>query len=269
MTMSNARRPVTSADLHQALRGNQLTLAYQPKIALDTQRMIGVEALARWLHPQLGPIPPSDFIPLAEEGDLINPLTEWAVATAAADWTEWRGHGLMLNVAVNISARNLDRLDFPDTVAEICRAGGMPCEHLAIELTESATQGAVNLLDTLTRFRIKGMDIALDDFGTGYSSLAQLQQLPFSDLKIDRSFVMRADTSKDCRVIVRTVIDLAHNLGLRAIAEGVETEIASQMLTDFGCDQAQGYVFARPVPARDLCDWAFRQEPIARTQRVS
>ena len=107
-----------------------------------------------------------------------------------------------------------------------------------------------------------------DDFGTGYSSLAQLQRLPFSDLKIDKSFVMRADISKDCRVIVRAVIDLAHNLGLRAIAEGIETEIAKDMLTDFGCDQAQGYFIARPMPARDLCDWAFRHAPAEQAKRA-
>jgi EAL domain-containing protein (putative c-di-GMP-specific phosphodiesterase class I) len=135
----------------------------------------------------------------------------------------------------------------------------MPCEYLTVELTESATQGVVELLDTLTRCRIKGMKISLDDFGTGYSSLMQLQQLPFSDLKIDKSFVIGAATSRDNSIIVRAVIDLAHNLGLQATAEGVETEEIKAMLSDFGCDAAQGYLFARPMPAADLLEWTRRQ----------
>lgn len=256
MTGKSAKPAITSADLAKALLAGDLTLAYQPKIALPTNTLVGVEALARWQHESYGAISPIDFIPLAERSGLIQALTEWVLDAAASDWTLWRQHGLTTNVAVNISAKNLDRLEFPDVIAAICARHGMPCEHLTVELTESATQGVVELLDTLTRCRLKGMKISLDDFGTGYSSLVQLQQLPFSDLKIDKSFVIGSETSRDNSVIVRAVIDLAHNLGLEATAEGVETEGMKAMLTDFGCDAAQGFLIARPMPAADLLGWA-------------
>lgn len=251
------------ADLAKALVADDLRLAYQPKIALETGELVGVEALARWQH-ETGTISPAEFIPLAEESGLIQALSEWVLDTAAADWSAWQAQGLTTNVAVNISAKNLNRLEFPDVIASICHRREMPCEHLTVELTESATQGVIELLDTLTRCRIKGMKLSLDDFGTGYSSLVQLQQLPFSDLKIDKSFVIGSATSKDSSIIVRAVIDLAHNLGLQATAEGVETEEIKTMLTDFGCDAAQGYLFARPMPAADLLEWARRQPAAVR-----
>jgi len=197
------------ADLARALLASELTLAYQPKIALDTGDLAGVEALARWQH-ESGPIGPDDFIPLAEKSGLIQALTEWVVDRAVEDWAGWRSRGLTTNIAVNVSAINLNRLEFPDIIASICRRRGMPCENLTVELTESATQSMVELLDTLTRCRLKSMKISLDDFGTGYSSLIQLQQLPFSDLKIDKSFVIGAVSSRDNSIIVRAVIDLAH-----------------------------------------------------------
>jgi EAL domain-containing protein (putative c-di-GMP-specific phosphodiesterase class I) len=257
MPIGPKNRGVDLDDFAEALEIGGLTVVYQPKIALPSDQIVGVEALARWLHPEFGPVSPAEFIPLAESSDLINPFTEWVVATAAADWVVWRQRGLTTNIAVNVSAKNLDRLEFPDIVAGICSGFEMPCSDLTIELTESATQGAIKLLDTLTRFRIKGIGISLDDFGTGYASLTQLQQLPFSDLKIDKSFVTNADTSKDCRAIVRALIDLAHMLDLKVIAEGVETEPVRDLLIDYQCDLAQGYHFARPMAASALVDWVF------------
>jgi EAL domain-containing protein (putative c-di-GMP-specific phosphodiesterase class I) len=254
---AKSKKPVLGAtDLARALVDNNLVLAYQPKIALDSGNLVGVEALVRWHHAAHGIIGPAEFIPLAENTGLIQSLTEWVLAAAAKDWMIWNAQELTTNIAVNVSAKNLNRLEFPDIIAAICERHGMPCSHLTIELTESASQGVVELLDTLTRCRIKGMKLSLDDFGTGYSSLVQLQQLPFSDLKIDKSFVIGAETSRDNRIIVRAVVDLAHNLGLQATAEGVETETAQTMLRDFGCDAAQGYLFGRPMPALDLLEWA-------------
>ena len=203
----------------------------------------------------MGNIPPADFISLAEETGLIDPLTEWAVATAASAWFAWSQCGLRTNIAVNFSAKSLGRLDFPDIIERICNQQGMPCEYLIIELTESATHGQIELLDTMTRFRIKGFKISLDDFGTGYSSLVQILRAPFSELKIDRSVVADADTSKDCRIMLKAIIDLAHNLGLPTVAEGVETDAVATLLEQMGCDTAQGYFFSRPLPLEAVVDW--------------
>ena len=255
MSGSSPAPPPTLAELERAIHGNGLKLVYQPKVSLVSNALAGVEALVRWPHERLGSIPPGDFIPMAEENGLIEPLTRWVLATAASDWVAWGREGMEVDVAVNVSAKTLDQLDFPDRMAEICQSHGMPCTSLTVELTESATQGAIELLDTLTRCRLKGMKISLDDFGTGYSSLIQLQRLPFSDIKIDKSFVIEAPRSRDARVIVRAIIELAHNLGLQATAEGIETEETRRMLLDFGCDMAQGFLFARPMPAENLKDW--------------
>ena len=246
---------LTAAELERAIHASDLQLVYQPKITLASNALAGVEALVRWRHKGRGTISPVDFIPLAEQNGLIEPLTKWVLSTAASDWVAWDRDGLAIDIAVNVSAKNLDQLDFPDRMADICRTHGMPCDFLTVELTESATQGAIELLDTLTRCRLKGMKISLDDFGTGYSSLIQLQRLPFSDLKIDKSFVIDAPKSRDARVIVRAIVDLAHNLGLQATAEGIETEETRQMLVDFGCDTAQGFLFAHPMPADRLAGW--------------
>jgi EAL domain-containing protein (putative c-di-GMP-specific phosphodiesterase class I) len=248
--------------LATALRAGELEIAYQPKINLRSGDMVAVEALARWRHPRLGAVPPSEFIPLAEKRGLIDPLTRWMIGKAADDWNAWRKVGLEANLAVNISALSLGERDFPDIVARLCRDHGLPCGALTIELTEGATLGVIELLDALTRFRIKGMNLSLDDFGTGYSSLSQLRQLPFSELKIDRSFVTHADTSRDCRVIVKAVIDLAHNLDLAVVAEGVETKAVEELLIASGCDMAQGYHFAKPMSAADLVAWARLRAPV-------
>ncbi len=241
--------------LATALRGRELELHYQPKVALGSNELVGVEALARWRHPKLGFIPPTHFIPLAESAGLIDAITEWVIAEAARQWSEWHAAGLTTRIAVNISAVNLGHIDFPDLVGGILRSAKVNCAHYEIELTESATQNAVNLLDTLTRLRLKGIHLAIDDFGTGYSSLLQLQRLPFSSIKIDRSFVGNADRSEDCRVIIRSVIDLAHNLGMEAVAEGVETETTLQLLRDLGCDVVQGYFIGRPRPGPAMLDF--------------
>ncbi|KQX23306.1 MULTISPECIES: EAL domain-containing protein [unclassified Sphingomonas] len=248
--------PVSIGAFAEAMRIGRLSLVYQPKVVIGSNEIWGVEALARWHDPVWGDVSPDIFIPLVEEDELIHPFTQWVVATAAADWADWHRRGFTTCIAVNVSARNLGKIDFPDTVERICAAHGMPCDHLTVELTESATQDMVHLLDTLGRLRIKRIGVSLDDFGTGYSSLVRLKQLPFSEVKIDRLFVTDVDVTKAGRVFMRNTIDLAHELGLRVVAEGVETAPVSRILAELGCDLGQGFYFARPMSSAALLKWA-------------
>lgn len=247
-------------DLEQALAQGDLRLVYQPKVATSDGALVRVEALIRWTHRDLGAVSPSRFVPLAEQHGLIDGLTQWALRTALRQWRDWRAGGLDTAVAVNISAVSLEQLDFPDLVERLCRALEVPTDRLVLELTEGATQPLIKLMDTLTRFRIKGVGLAIDDFGTGYSGLIQLRKLPFTEIKIDRQFVTELPTSRDDQVIVRSVIDLAHNLGLQVTAEGVETAEQLNALRDLGCDLVQGYLLAHPLDAAELVPWAARHK---------
>lgn len=242
----------------RALLNGRLAMVYQPKVALDDGRLVRVEALVRWDDPKLGPVAPSRFVPLAERHGLIDQLTHWGLRTTLKQWLEWRAHGLDTSIAFNISALSLQHLDFPDLVERMCRGLGVPTDRLVLELTEGATQPLIKLMDTLTRFRIKGIGLAIDDFGTGYSSLMQLRQLPFTDVKIDRLFVGDMCRNRDSRVIVETVIKLAHGLGLTATAEGVETAEQLAVLRDLGCDIVQGYLIAQPLTPEDVLAWHSR-----------
>jgi EAL domain-containing protein (putative c-di-GMP-specific phosphodiesterase class I) len=239
----------------RALAAQKLRLVYQPKVSLKDGRLTRVEALVRWDDPELGPVSPSRFVPLAEQHGLIDPLTEWGLRTTLKQWRKWREQGLETRLAFNISAVSLQHLDFPDLVERMCRALGVPTDRLVLELTEGATQPLVRLMDTLTRFRIKGMGLAIDDFGTGYSSLLQLRQLPFTEVKIDRCFVKDLPAAHDSRLIVRTIVDLAHGLGLVATAEGVETVEQLRCVRELGCDVVQGYLVAPPLDPEDLISW--------------
>lgn len=247
---------ITAAGLRDAVAAGELALAFQPKIELASGRLTGVEALARWQHPRFGAVAPSLFIARAEQLNVIDWLTDWVLEAALDQWVRWRELGIAIDVAINLSPLSLGRLDLPDVVSARCRAMDMPAHHLIIELTEGATQSAVRLLDALSRFRLKGMRISLDDYGTGYSSLAHLQQLPFNEIKIDRRFVENCDMLPESRVIVKSTIDLAHELGLTVTAEGVETQSVLDLLKGLGCDQAQGYAIGRPMPGTDLPEWA-------------
>lgn len=239
----------------RALINGRLRMVYQPKVSLVNGRLRRVEALVRWDDPQFGAISPSKFVPLAEEHGLIDQLTNWGLRTTLRQWLSWQEEGVETCLAFNISALSLDHLDFPDLVERMCRALNVPTDRLVLELTESATQPLVKLMDTLTRFRIKGIGLAIDDFGVGYSTLMQLRQLPFTELKIDRFFVEDAPTSKDSALIVKSIIDLAHGLGLTVTAEGVETAEQLRLLRELGCDTAQGFFVARPLEADSLKDW--------------
>ena len=242
--------------LAEGLRSGELFIEYQPKMDLGAMKPVGVEALLRWNHPQLGVVAPMTFIPVAEETDLIHELTEWVVGAALRQRKQWAAAGHDIEVAVNLSARNVDGIDLIDLVDRLCQAEGMDARRLTLELTESAAmRDVLRSTDALTRLRLKGVSLSIDDFGTGYSSLAQLQRLPFSEIKIDKSFVLECTTSKDNETIVRAIIDLAHRLGLRAVAEGVETPEVLDLLTAAGCDCAQGFYFSPPLPAEEVAPW--------------
>ena len=258
------RLEITAAGLKEAASAGELTLAFQPKIELPSGRLMGAEALARWQHPKFGAIAPSLFVHRAEQLRVIDWFTEWVLDTALDQWARWRKLGIIVEVAINISPLSLERLDLPDLLSARCKEFGVPARYVIVELTEGTTQSTVRLLDALSRFRLKGMKISLDDYGTGYSSLAQLQQLPFNEIKIDRRFVENCDALPESRAIVKSTIDLGHELGLTVTAEGVETQRVLDVLVELGCDQAQGYFVARPMSGADLATWAvnrrFRSE---------
>ena len=242
-------------EFEQALGRGELHMVYQPKVLIGTGQLTRLEALVRWDRPGLGPVEPSRFVPLAEKHGLIAPLTDWGLRTTLRQWHAWRDQGLDTSVAFNISAISLQSLDFPDLVERACRELEVPTDRLVLELTEGATQPLIKLMDTLTRFRIKGIGLAIDDFGTGYSSLMQLRQLPFTEVKIDRLFVKDLPHAHDSCVIVKAIVDLAHGLGLFATAEGVETAEQLRFLRSVRCDVAQGYLIAEPLDGGGLRQW--------------
>lgn len=239
----------------RALINGRLNMVYQPKVSLSTGRLKRVEALVRWHDKDLGGVPPSRFVPLAERYGLIDQLTEWGLRTTLTQWQQWRAQGIETDLAFNISALNLHTLNFPDLVERICAELEVPTDRLVLELTESATQPLINLMDTLTRFRIKGIGLAIDDFGVGYSTLMQLRQLPFTEIKIDRFFVDDAPVSRDSALIIRCIVELGKGLGLTVTAEGVETAEQMTLLRQLGCDVAQGYFVATPLPPGELSAW--------------
>jgi EAL domain-containing protein (putative c-di-GMP-specific phosphodiesterase class I) len=242
-------------ELQLAIERHELSLAYQPKVEIASGRLAGVEALARWHHPRLGEIEPERFIPLAERYGSIDALTEWVLRTGLAQWRSWSEQGVKADIAFNISALSLRDIYFPDYLHRLCQTEGVPPAAVTIEVTEGATQHLVRLLDTLTRFRLKGINVSLDDFGTGYSSLLQLRQLPYSELKIDRCFVRDVATSRESRLIVEAMIGLARGFGLTATAEGVEDAATLALLAELGCDHAQGFLIAEPMEGWQLAPW--------------
>jgi EAL domain-containing protein (putative c-di-GMP-specific phosphodiesterase class I) len=238
-----------------ALEQQRLHMVYQPKVSLRDGHLTRVEALVRWDDPELGPIEPSRFVPLAERHGLIDDLTHWGLRTILRQWLDWCDEGIDTCVAFNISALSLEHLDFPDLVERMCRALDVPTDRIVLELTEGATQPLIKLMDTLTRFRIKGIGLAIDDFGTGYSSLMQLRQLPFTEVKIDQAFVADVARSRDCRLIIQSITELAHGLGLTATAEGVETIDQLRLVRELGCDLVQGYLISPPMEPQALKAW--------------
>lgn len=257
--MTQAYAPITAEVIERAVDADHLFLVYQPKLDLRTGAIVGVEALARWQDPRRGTFDPTKFIPMVESAGLIDQFSEWALSSALGQWASWAAEGLDLEMAVNISALNLEHVAFPDLVSRICSAKGVDPDRLTLELTEGATQEATRLMDTIARFRLKGIGISLDDFGTGFGSLVQLRKLPFTEIKIDRAFVGDLLTSSESRSITRALISLAHELGLVVTAEGVEDQSTLETLTAYGCDRAQGFHIARPMPGDQLPIWLARR----------
>src|SRR6185295_7689875 len=229
-------------ELRHAIVTDQLFLAYQPKVNLSGAYVTGVEALARWQHPERGVITPDEFIPVAERTGLIIPLTLWVLHRALTQCRQWLDSGLDLSVAVNLTMWNLETQELPGQIAALLRDTGVPAENLELEITESTIMGdPQKVIATLNNILSLGVRFAIDDFGTGYSSFAYLTKLPVSSIKIDKSFVQNIERDRDSSVIVKSIIDLSHNLDLKVVAEGVETITAKKMLTAFQCDDGQGY----------------------------
>jgi diguanylate cyclase (GGDEF)-like protein len=244
-------------ELRRAIERRELVLHYQPKVSISTGDLVGAEALVRWQHPERGLVPPDAFIPLAEHTGLIGPLARYVLDAALAQARVWADAGRPMTVSVNLSARNLLDDGLLDYVAAVLRRYGLGADALELEVTESAIMTEpVRARQLLERLASMGLRIAIDDFGVGYTSLGQLKDLPITELKIDRSFVMTMLEDHSNAVIVQSVVDLGHNLGLTIVAEGVESEQALDLLAGYGCDVAQGYHLSRPMPAEAFDAWA-------------
>ena len=252
----SSRRLSLIGDLARALDDGTLELHYQPQANPATGQITGVEALIRWTHPLWGQVPPDEFIPLAEHTGLIRPLTRFVVETAVRQCVAWQEAGTPVLMAVNVSMRNLLEPELADTVARLLVQAGLPAALLKLEVTESAIvaepERAVQALERLVQL---GLSVSVDDFGTGYSSLTRLRSLPVQEVKIDRSFVRHLAERQDDLAIVRAVIGLGHDLGLRVVAEGVEDERSWRVLEELGCDLVQGFFLARPMPAAAMTTW--------------
>jgi diguanylate cyclase (GGDEF)-like protein len=244
------RRLALAGGMRQAINEGQIELYYQPKADLRTGRIMGAEALARWDHPEFGIVGPSEFVPIAEQTGLITPLTSFVLDAAISQVRKWKDAGLELSIAVNLSARSFLDTQLAVEIPRLLAKWNVEAELLELEITESMLMtDAARAEATLTRLSRIGLTLSVDDFGTGYSSLANLKRLPVDVIKIDKSFVMEMAVDASDAAIVRSTIDLAHNLGLRVVAEGVESEDAWRHLETLGCDFAQGYYLSRPLPA--------------------
>jgi diguanylate cyclase (GGDEF)-like protein len=244
------------SELRRAIQADELCLHYQPKVSHDCGRIVGLEALVRWNHPRRGLLPPDQFIRHAEESGLIVFVTHWVLKAALSQLADLHARGHALDMAVNLSSHCLRSEDLPVVVGDLLAASGMAAEYLTLEITESAIMSNdIEVLANLDELDRMGVMISIDDFGTGYSSLAHLKRLPVDEIKIDKSFVIDMEEYDNDAVIVRSTIDLAHNLGLKVTAEGVETERAWDVLATLGCDHFQGYHMSRPLAVEELLEW--------------
>ena len=250
------KRLAMMSELGRAIREDQLCLYYQPKVRLDSKLCYGFEALLRWNHPELGFVPPNDFIPIAEVTSLIHPLTAWVLEKSIAQCCEWHNQGLQVTVAVNLSARNLLDENMPKLVRTLLQKYNLPASALELEITESSIMSDPGrALRVLQQLHDLGTQLSIDDFGTGYSSLAYLKKLPVQTLKIDYSFIRNMLEDKQDELIVESTIHLAHSLSLKVVAEGVENAALIDRLTGMGCDEAQGYHIGRPMALAQLNEW--------------
>ena len=251
------RRLALTMELRQAIARDELELHYQPKVDFRNGRVVHAEALVRWKHALHGIMRPDEFIPLAEQSGNISHITKWVLRRAITQCARWNVDGFDLGVAVNLSALDLFDSELPTYISGLLAEASLPPTRLVLEITESAVMSdPAYALKILRELKQRGVSLAIDDFGTGYSSLAHLKRLPVDELKIDKSFVKQLATATgDDAVIVRSTIELGHNMGLVVVAEGVETSAAWEVLHAFGCDLAQGYLLSRPLPAGELTEW--------------
>ncbi|MEP6874268.1 MAG: EAL domain-containing protein [Burkholderiales bacterium] len=258
------------SELRQALTNDELELYFQPKIDVRSGKVTAAEALLRWQHPTRGLVMPNAFLPLAERSGLIGPLGDWVIEAACKQARAWRDKGLRMRVAINLSAHQMRQDDIVDRIAMTLERYRIHPSLLTCEITESAAMEDTHATqETFRRLGELGTHLSIDDFGTGYSSLSYLRQLPAEELKIDASFVKDVDTSADARAIVDAVVKLAHALGLKVVAEGVETLRQQKALVDLGCDELQGYLFAKPMTARALLMWAIDDRAVSAVFRPS
>lgn len=245
------------SDFGDALREEgQLSLVYQPRVDLNTGECVGAEALLRWQHPHLGTISPAEFIPAVEQTSLAHPLTKWVLDAALAQLSTWRAAGSELRVSINVSASNLGDSGFAQQVQLQAMKHRVRPDWVELEITESAIMGDVDkAIDQLTALVEAGLHVAIDDFGTGHSSLAYLQKLPGRILKIDQSFVRDIAQGDREQTLIRSMVSLAHNLGYRVVAEGVETAEVRDLLIEMNCDEAQGYFYGRPMSPEAFASW--------------
>lgn len=255
--LQSAQQPISAESVLAAIRNDELNLEFQPIVARRPKTLKKLEALVRWDHPALGRIPPGDFLPVAEaRRQVIDALTDWVVSVTVDAYSVLRELGIRVPISVNVSPQNLHDITLPDRLARQLSAGGMPTSHLCLEITETvASQDIARIMDILTRLRLMGVQLAIDDFGTGFSSMKALQQLPYSEIKIDRSFVADMATSDDSRAIVKSIIDLAANMKMASVAEGVETEGTARLMEQLNVDAMQGYLFAPAMPVEAVPAW--------------
>jgi diguanylate cyclase (GGDEF)-like protein len=265
------RRVLLVAELRHALTSGGLALNYQPLVNMTDRTAVGFEALLRWAHPTLGNISPAEFVPLAERASVLPDLSRWVLSTAIAQLGEWRRAGLDFELAVNLSAADFADGGLPARVLALLGEHQVPAARLLLEVTESAIMREPQLAaQVMQQLRTVGVRFAIDDFGTGHSSLAQLHALPVDELKIDRAFVMNLDRSPSNLAIVRTTIELGHSLGLKVVAEGIETPEVWSSLLRLGCDLAQGYFISRPMPASAVPEWTrVQREQLAHALNVA
>jgi len=247
---------LTESELEDAILEQQLVLHYQPQIDIKKGTLIGVEVLVRWQHPEYGLIYPNLFIPLAQKSGLIGDLTAQIIQQAVKQVVYWQATGFTPQISINLSADNIKSLALPEQLDRLLQNNKLDSSLFILEITESALMAELaTSLDILTRLRMKGIQLSIDDFGTGYSSLSQLYRIPFTELKIDLSFVMNMTQDDEARGIVKTCIILGHELKMKVVAEGVEDKETLNLLNQMGCDIAQGYYIANPMPADALLAW--------------
>jgi EAL domain-containing protein (putative c-di-GMP-specific phosphodiesterase class I)/ActR/RegA family two-component response regulator len=242
--------------LRNAIKQGHLILHYQPQVDIKNKTLLGVEALVRWAHPKYGLIYPDKFISLAEQSGLIEQLTEEVINLAVSQSQHWQKQAMNIKISVNISAQNITSLLLPEQIGKLIQQYQLDPAMFVFEVTESALMGNITTsLDILTRLRLKGFQLSIDDFGTGFSSLSQLHKIPFTELKIDQSFVFNLVNDAESRAIVETCVMLGHKLNMEVVAEGVENKEIFECLVNMGCDIAQGYYIAKPMPADELNAW--------------